>query len=976
MQSLYSTEYDLLNQTVPSFIPAIASLSSNMTVINKELYGLEQNFTLLDNEMFQLQQAVNDTALLIYGVPANFVRAWSSFLAPCGSNVYCAEEQANSTVYPQLSGEALEYYEIFYANWNSSFGDSSVTPVQMEQTAVNQTVTVFLSSPLLNSTQKQLLSTVAMGLNSTTWYQRSAIGNLTVNVLSTQIPSNITNALGVEPHDLLMQLYNLGPSPSNSTLGNLTVSLFEKEISTSGDGSALLKESDFPSGMNFSISQIVDDAFNLGPSPNSTATWRIASGFFANATVSLFASSPLLTANSTSLYNLLLKFDSQTTSPEVSSQIDSMMIDQSYSDYPYILSESITRNFVNVSSNTMLFLLTFSSVPTSETIQTVRNVVHNSDLVDQEAVYVTGSPVFSQDLEDAIQPAVGTTATVGVLVSLLIACVLFLAPLAALLPLAIAGIAIVVSLAAVEFAFKVVEKVQISFITPILVILVMLGLAVDYSVLQLRRTREERLNGRSKEESVEISVRWAGQAVLTAGSAVIASYVVLAATHIPLFGDVGTAVAIGVSILLLVSLTLLPSLELAVGDKLFWPSLRRSTRSSNNRHVGVTASLERITRSTVKRKVAVAVVISLFAFGSLYLVYKTPTGLDIVQLLPNYESNQGLSVITNNFGGASFAPTQIIVTTPTPIVYGNNQFNQTLLNQIETITSEAANTSGVVSATGPTRPFGSSFNYSQMNDSSNPLLNSQYTTSMQQYIGKNNRTALITLGLSSSPESSQAITTLRNVQSRIESLQLAQGISLFYGGNAQFTYDAQSFINGVLPEVVVILSLAIYIILFFQLRSAFVPFQLVFTILCAVLFALALLSILYFHILQLPIVNFSTLFVVVTMLGVGTDYDIFLVTRIREGVMSGMSDYDAMKSAISKVWITIFGLGLILSSVFASLIFTGIGLFSEIGLTISSAVILDVVVNILFFVPALMAIASKYNWWPSKIVRRRDQAAG
>jgi RND superfamily putative drug exporter len=966
MQSVYSTEYSLLSQTIPSFLPAIGSLSSNITTINRGLYTLRQSLVSLDNEVFLFQEAVNGTALLVYGMPSNFVSAWSGFLAPCSSNVYCADRQANSTVYPQLSGEALGYYKTFFPIWNSSFSNPSATLVQRVQTAINQTVSAFLLNPQLNSTQRQLFSTVATGLNGTNWYQRSAIGNLTVNALSSQIPSNLTSALGVRPHDLLVQLYSLGPSPSNSGIGNLTISLFEKEVSTNGGSSDLLETSNAPSSLSLSVPQLIDDAYNLGARPNSTTVWNVASGFFASEAVSLFASSPLMAVNSTSLHLLLLKFDSQTTAREARSQFETVIASQSYSDYPYILSDAVTKNFVSANNDTMLLLLSFSSLPNSGTIKTVQGIVHGSSLVGHGTVYVTGSPVFSQDLANAILPAVGTTVTIGVLVSLLIACILFLAPLAALLPLAIAGIAIAVSLAAVEFVSAAVEKTQISFITPVLIMLVMLGLAVDYSALQLKRTREERLNGRSKEDSVAISVRWAGQAVLTAGIAVIAAYVVLAATHIPFFGGVGTAVAIGVSILLGASLTLLPSLELSMGDRLFWPSLHRSIRGGKKTRGGIDGRLERITQATFKRKVAVAVVISLFAAGSLYVVHETPIGLDIIQLLPNFESNQGLAIITNNFGGASVAPTQIIVTTPTPITYGDNQFNQTLLDQIETITSAAVNTNGIVSVTGPTRPFGSPFNYSQVNGQSNSLLNSQYTVSMEQDIGKNNRTALITLGLSSSPESSQALAVLQSVQSRIEALPPAQGISLYYGGEAQFTYDSQSFINGVLPDMIIILAVAIYIILFFQLRSAFMPFQLVFTILCAVVFALALLSILYFHILQLPILNFSMLFVVVTMLGVGTDYDIFLVTRIREGVANGMSDADAIKSAIGKIWTTIFALGLILSSVFTSLIFTGIGLLSELGLTISSAVMLDVVVNILFFVPALMAIASKYNWWPTR----------
>ena len=104
---------------------------------------------------------------------------------------------------------------------------------------------------------------------------------------------------------------------------------------------------------------------------------------------------------------------------------------------------------------------------------------------------------------------------------------------------------------------------SITFLTPTLSILLMLGLAVDYSVLQLRRTKEERQNGKTMEESVRISIRWAGQAVLTAGMTVIVAYIVMAVANVPLFSDVGTAIALGVSILLAASLTLLPSLELS-----------------------------------------------------------------------------------------------------------------------------------------------------------------------------------------------------------------------------------------------------------------------------------------------------------------------------------------------------------------------------------------------------------------------------
>jgi putative drug exporter of the RND superfamily len=973
IESLYSFEYQLLNETLSNFVPAIATLSSNISTINSGIYVLQGNLSSLSTELFQFQQGVNGTAQVVYGVPMNFVRAWSGVLSSpaCDGNVSCANNQTNSLIIPKLSGEALAYYSIFFNVWNASFqqfsNPNNPPLLSREQTSVNQTVTALLSNPQLNSTVKQIFATVADELNVTTWDQANFIGNLTVNTLASQIPSNMTNSLGISARDLLLQLYDLGPSPADSSLGKVAVSIFEAKISSSGSifTTSLSGLGTLPKGLNFSVSDLLNDAYNLGSSPSLSATWYLASGLLANATVSLFASSPLLIVNSTSLHDLLLNFNNQTTTTGVQSEILNEIANQSYSNYPYILSQSITKNLVSSDNSTMLLLLSFSSVPSSGTINTVHRIVHSSGLASQGKVYVTGSSVLTQDLSEVAAPAIGTTTVAGGAAALVIAGLLFLAPLAAFVPLLIAGIAIAISLSVIEFVTTVIEKTTISFVTPFLTILLMLGLAVDYSVLQLRRTKEERLNGRSKEESVALSVKWAGQAVITAALTVIVAYIILAVARIPFFGPVGTSIAIGVSILLAISITLLPSLELSIGDRMYWPNLRKNAvnrgmdRANRER-------LYHLTDSTLRNKVAVVAVISLFAAGSFYIVYRTPTGIDLVQLLPNFESNQGLTALTNSFGGAAFAPTQIVVTTTTPIVYGNDRFNQTLLNQIEAISSAAANTSGVVSVSGPTRPFGSQFDYSQINNNSSPT-NSEYITGILQDIGINNKTALITVGLSSSPEGSQAISTLRNMESNIKTVGLTQGVTVYYGGETQSTYDAQSFINGLLPEVVIILAIAVYIILFFQLRSAFIPFRLVLGILSAAVFALALLSIAYYHILQEPIVNFSILFVVVTMLGVGTDYDIFVVTRIKEEVLNGKSDSEAIKSGISKVWVTAFGLALILSSVFGSLLFSGIGLLSELGLTVASAVVLDVACVILFFVPALMGLAVKYNWWPSKI---------
>jgi len=164
---------------------------------------------------------------------------------------------------------------------------------------------------------------------------------------------------------------------------------------------------------------------------------------------------------------------------------------------------------------------------------------------------------------------------------------------------------------------------------------------------------------------------------------------------------------------------------------------------------------------------------------------------------------------------------------------------------------------------------------------------------------------------------------------------------------------------------------AVYVILFIQLRSDFTPIRLIITILCSVVFALAIISFIFYDALNLPILDFAPLFVVVTMLGVGIDYDIFFLTRIREEVLNGKTDNEAIVTAIDKVWVTILGLGLVLATVFASLLITNIAILQEISLAVAAAIVIDITVIILFFVPSLMGLAQKFNWWPYKLTRNK-----
>jgi RND superfamily putative drug exporter len=665
--------------------------------------------------------------------------------------------------------------------------------------------------------------------------------------------------------------------------------------------------------------------------------------------------------NSPSLSNLLRSLSENATTADINSAVDNEISTQPYANYPFALSNSLTKNFVNSNNDTMLIILNFASSPEPEMVAHVRTDIDTTGLQNFGEVYVTGSSAVSLDLKNTLLPVLDITLLPGIILSVIIVGLLLFSVAAALIPILMGGCSIVVSLAAIYLGIVKVGHTSLSFITPALTLLLLLGLAVDYAVLQVKRTKEERLQGKSIEESVGISIKWAGQAVLTAGTTVIAAYVVLALANVPLFSMVGLAIAIGVSVLLVASITLLPALEIALGDRLFWPSLsRRLIRNSN--HKGI---LKRVAESTLKRKVLVVLIIGLVSLGAIFVTLSTPFNNDVMKVIPNFSSNEGLNVISDNFGSGTVYPTYIVVTMPTQITYGDNQFNQTLLNQIEQITATAANSKGITSVAGPTRPYGNSFNYSNIENMSDAL-RLEYENQMFAAIGKDNKTALITAGLSESIFSQGAINSLSQMEKSINNLRLVSGTTIHFGGQAQSTSDGVSYMNALIPEITAILAATIFIILFFQLRSVLIPLYLVAAILSSVILSLAATSLIFYSSLNLPILVYVPLFVVVTTMGVGVDYGVFFVNRVREEVVGGNRDREAIANAVDKVWVTILGLGLVLSAVFACLLISRIGIFEELSLAIAIAVLLAITVGMLFFVPAVMGLTQKHNWWPHK----------
>jgi RND superfamily putative drug exporter len=959
--SIYSAERDILLPTLSALKDQTTNLDDAIRMINSQLYVIQSNLSSIHSLMFELEGGVNQTAQLVFGIPMTFTHVWTTIASQGPMDPYLLNREANRTVFEAtqaFGGDPLSlgYYSTFFQMWNDSFMDPSIKdPLERTQLAVDHSVQIFTQNAPVDNDTKHLLLSVATGLDLQKWSRSDAIKNLTLNIVEQQM-SGTTNATGLAPSkDLLTKIYNIPRSSSEDAFSSLTIDLFTEQLAAQ-DPELVASISNGTLGV--STREFIISVQALGESPPVEASWGLASQLLARSSAASLAESPIFTVNEHILDSTLQGLISVNNLENV---VDNIIANHSSNESPLILTKRVSENFVSADNQTMVVILGFKSAPDTSTISAVRNSLETSNLMKSATVYVTGDAVFSEDMTQVFESAHLLTVIAGVGVSVLIAVVLFRSPIAAILPLLISGISIAISYAAIYLVVVVIGKSMISFLTPILVTLLLLGLGVDYSMILLRRMREERSQGSSKEASVETSTRWGGQAVTTAGFAVIISYIVMAIAQVPLFSDIGVAIAIGVMILLTVAITLVPALETLLGDKLFWPGLKIGDKSRAGRR----PILLRTSEGTLRWKVPVAVGIGILALGALYVSQTTPTGMDFSKLLPSFSSNQGITEISENMNSGAISPTHVVVALPGSIVYGSSEFNRTQLDIVERMTVAISDTQGVSSVISTTWPFGEPFDPNLL-QTLPEAVRSQYLTQMMRTIGNDNSTVLITVGFESGPFESKSTSSLLAIQSAVKELDLPAEIRVNYGGVVQSLYDSQRLLNNVFPQVIVMLVVAIYFLLFIQLRSAFTPLRLIYTILVSVTVALAVTYLLFYHLLTLPILNFVPLFVVVTMLGVGIDYDIFLVTRIREEVLRGKSDNEAIKTAVTKVGVTILGLGLILASVFLSLLFTGIPILEEIGFAVSTAVLFDTFIIILFAVPALMGLAQRLNWWPTK----------
>ncbi len=653
------------------------------------------------------------------------------------------------------------------------------------------------------------------------------------------------------------------------------------------------------------------------------------------------------------------------------------------STYPVPIPPAILQNFISPDKKVMIVLVSFSKSPGSfgsaNTDPILKNVVTMRDIISQlktsdggpSQTYVTGDLATTADSSLGSERDLGLIEPVTVGAILILAGLFFFAIATPFVPLTIVGMALLITEGGLYLIGKYIIPIQDT--TTTFLFTIMLGVGTDYSIFLMARYREERIEGRDKAAAVQTSVTWSGESIATSATTVIIAFGAMTISSFTLLQSIGVGLGFGVLIALLVSLTLIPSFILVAGDRIFWPRSGKrfetyavKARKKRSERPGY---FRRAASFSVKRPALVLGLTVLISIPAIYISLTGSTSYDFTAGLTHAESVDGLAVLEKSFGAGQIGPTQVLVQFPGTILVNGNLTKVAQAN-LETLSQSIGNLSNVKVVTGPTRPNGVLVNATNMKTVTAP----QDRAAILGDIGKDNRTALVTVLFVDEPFTQRSLDTVSQIRSLVSTLRaldssLAQD-SILVGGASASTLDFSSETVGQFNTMRILTVSAIFLVLLVVLGSYPLAITGILSIGLSITWAYAATLLFFNNVLQSGVLFIIPLVLFLLLYGIGMDYNIFILTRIREEAQKGKETRQAVVDAVDRTGGIITALALILAGALGSLLLSSNRLLEGFGFAIALAVVLDAMVVRTYLVPAIMSVLGQRAWWGPNRLRR------
>ena len=508
-------------------------------------------------------------------------------------------------------------------------------------------------------------------------------------------------------------------------------------------------------------------------------------------------------------------------------------------------------------------------------------------------------------------------ATLAVVIVILL--ITYRSPVLWLLPVLSAGVALITA-EAVVYLLAAHAGLTVNAQSAGILLVLVFGASTDYALLIVARYREELRRHDRRHAAMAEALRRAGPAIIASGSTVIVAMLTLSVAELNSTKSLGPVLAIGVAVGMLAMITLLPALLVIFPRGVFWPykpaygSAEPTTRGLWARVGWAIAPRPRLVWVTT------VVVLGVLALG---LTGLKASGLTSAQSFRGHpDSVIGEAVLAAHFPAGAGQPV---------VVIGSQ-------NAAAALRSAFAATPGIAGVTPPAARAGHAY---------------------------------LEGTLTSPPDSAAAYATIDRVRAAVHAVP---GADAKVGGNTAINLDVQRASAHDRNLIIPLILAVVFIILALLLRALVAPLILTATVVLSFAAALGVSAFVFNHVFGFGGADTSfPLFVFVFLVALGVDYNIFLMTRVREEA----SRRDARHGALTGLAATggvITSAGFVLAGTFAVLATIPATFLTELGFTIAFGILLDTIIVRSVLVTALNLDLGRWMWWPSKLAHKPDPA--
>jgi putative drug exporter of the RND superfamily len=598
-------------------------------------------------------------------------------------------------------------------------------------------------------------------------------------------------------------------------------------------------------------------------------------------------------------------------------------------------------------------------------------------------VHLTGDVAINVDQQKQSGNTGNSVELVSALAILIILFLVFRALLAPFITLAPAVFSVVISGPLVGEAAQ--HGLKVSFLAQILMIVLVLGASTDYGLFLVFRSRERLRLGDAPKDAVVNALTKVGESITFSALTVIAALLSLLFATFQIYSNLGIPLAVGIGVALLAGLTLQPALLAIFGRATFWPTKNRAGAST----AGVWGTI--VTRVLKRPAVALTTGVVIFAALATFVTGYVGGGFGGAISAPaGTDSAAGTSLMLKYFPSSAANPTQLIYQLPQP-AWDNPAPIQAAQRQL----LASGQFTGV---TGVLNPVGNGgftpAQWSQLHSEvagavgSGPLpqdvpptltgkvsdSNYQLYRASAQYVSADGKTIQYLVGLTAGDPSTtpamNAVPAIRSETAAVATTLHATANGVW--GQAPAFYDISAISNNDLGTVIPIAIVVIGLLLAVVMRSLIAPLYLIASVAISYFAALGLAVLIFIKIGGAGGLTFILPFLLfIFLLALGEDYNILVMTRIREEAHK-LPLKEAVSKALGVTGTTVTSAGIVLAATFG--VFAVVGgrgsggdQIRDVGIGLTLGILMDTFVVRTVLVPCTVVLLGKWNWWPSKL---------